>query len=49
MERQSISGIRTYAVHGFRYECAAEYAREVHEINLHLKNVTDEAKRLLDD
>ena len=33
----------------FRYECAAESAREVHESNLHLKNVADEAKRLLDD
>ena len=33
----------------FRYECAAESAREVHQSNLHLNNVADEAKRLLDD
>ena len=33
----------------FRYEFAAESAREVHESNLHLNNVADEAKRLLDD
>ena len=32
----------------FRNECAAESARKVHESNLHLKNVADEAKRLLD-
>ena len=33
----------------FRYECAAESARGVHERNLRLKHVADEAKRLLDD
>ena len=33
----------------FRYECAAESARGVNGSNMHLKNVADETKRLLDD